>query len=88
MTILEAIKKAEERQKTISTNICKIYIRRKDWNDLVDPVDFACVYGEKSKTPFIKSENACAVGKESLLANDWGIFTHYNDWGIFTRYFD
>lgn len=79
MTILEAIKKAEEKQKTVSINTCKIYIHRKDWNNLVDPVDFAYVYGEKSKTPFIKSENACAVGKESLLANDWELFTHYFD---------
>lgn len=45
MTLLETIKKAEEKQKTLDA--CgKVYIRRKSWENLIDPVSFRWFYGE------------------------------------------
>lgn len=77
MTILEAIKKAEERQKTLGENTAKIYIRRKDWVNLLDPIDFSLVYGEYNITPFKKIVGGCALNKENLLNNNWELFTRY-----------
>ena len=78
MTILEVVKKAEEKQKTLGINTAKVYIRRHDWTNLVDPVDFGWVSGENTATPFKESSNGYAPSKESLLSNDWELFVrHY-----------
>ena len=77
MTILEAIKKAERLQNSIYANIAKVYIRRKGWTNLIDPVDLGWVSGEKTVTPFKESDNGYAPNKESLLSNDWELFIHY-----------
>ena len=79
MIILEAVKKAEEKQKTLSINTAKVYIRRKGWTNLINPVDFGWTSGENTATPFKESDNSYAPNKESLLANDWELFTHYFD---------
>ena len=45
MTLLEAIKEAEKKQKSLDA--CgKVYIRRKSWENLIDPVSFRWFYGE------------------------------------------
>ncbi len=76
MTLLEAIKKAEEKQKTLGENTAKVYIRRKDWVNLLDPVDFGWNFGENTATPFKESSNEYIPNK-SLLSNDWELFIHY-----------
>lgn len=76
MTILEAIKKAEEKQKTLGT--CgKVYIRRKSWVNLLDPADFRLVWGEYNTTPFKECASSYAPNKENLLSNNWELFTRY-----------
>lgn len=77
MTILEAIKKAEEKQNTLGENTAKVYICRKGWVNLLDPVDFSLVYGEYNITPFKKITSSYTPNKESLLSNNWELFTHY-----------
>jgi hypothetical protein len=45
MTLLEVIKEAEKKQKSLDA--CgKVYIRRKSWENLIDPVSFRWFYGE------------------------------------------
>ena len=77
MTLLEAIKNAGEKQKTLGEYTAKvyIYIRRRGWVNLVDPVDFVWVNGEKSEYPF-KIISTFKPDKESLLSNDWILFVH------------
>ena len=77
MTILEVIKRAEKRQKTLSKNTAKVYIRRKGWKNLVDPVNLNWVFGEHNATPFKESDNRYVPNKENLLSNDWELFTHF-----------
>lgn len=73
MTILEAVKKAEKKQKTLGT--CgKVYIRRKSWENLIDPVSFKWFYGEPL---FKEADISYAPSKEGLLSNDWELFTRY-----------
>lgn len=54
MTLLEALKKAEEKQKILGENTVKVYIRRKGWKNIIDPVDFAWMHG--LKLPFHKTK--------------------------------
>ena len=75
MTLLEAIKKAEEKQKNLSESTTKVYIRRKDWKNVVDPVDFAWMY--TSKLPFHKTNVEFKPNKDDVINNDWELFTHY-----------
>lgn len=69
MTLLEAIKKAEEKQKNLSESITKVYIRRKGWKNVVDPVDFAWMY--TSKLPFHKANVKFKPSKDDVINNDW-----------------
>lgn len=75
MTLLEAIKKAEEKQKTLGENTVKVYIRRKDWKNIIDPVDFTWMYG--LKLPFHKTNVEFKPNKDDVINNDWELFTHY-----------
>ena len=77
MTLLEAIKKAEEKQNTLGENTAKVYIRRKGWVNLLDPVNFSLVWGEYNTTPFKECASSYAPNKENLLSNNWELFTHY-----------
>lgn len=77
MTLLEVIKKAEEKQKTLGENTAKVYIRRKGWVNLLDPINFSLVYGEYNITPFKECVSDYAPNKENLLSNNWELFTHY-----------
>lgn len=73
MTLLEAIKEAEKKQKNLGA--CgKVYIRRKSWENLIDPVSFRWFYGEPL---FKKADISYTPSKESLLSNDWELFTRY-----------
>lgn len=76
MTLLEAIKKAEEKQKTLGENTAKVYIYRKGWVNLLNPVDFSLVCGEYNITPFKELVSGYIPNKESLLSNDWVLFVH------------
>lgn len=69
MTLLEAIKKAEEKQKNLSESITKVYIRRKGWKNVVDPVDFAWMY--TSKLPFHKTNVKFKPSKNDIINYDW-----------------
>lgn len=73
MTLLEAIKEAEKKQKSLDA--CgKVYIRRKSWENLIDPVSFRWFYVEPL---FKKADISYTPSKESLLSNDWELFTRY-----------
>lgn len=73
MTLLEAIKEAEKKQKSLDA--CgKVYIRRKSWENLIDPVSFRWFYDEPL---FKKADISYTPSKESLLSNDWELFTRY-----------
>ena len=69
MTLLEVIKKAEEKQKILGENTTKVYIRRKDWKNVVDPVDFAWMY--TSKLPFHKTNVKFKPSKNDIINYDW-----------------
>lgn len=89
MTFLEAIKEAEEKQKTLSENTAKIYIRRRDWANLIDPVDFLWMYtpfninkplaesNSISILPFHKTNIEFKPNKVDIINNDWELFTYY-----------
>ena len=72
MTLLEAIKKAEEKQKVLGESATKVYIRRKGWKNVVDPVDFAWMY--TSKLPFHKTNVEFKPRKNDIINNDWELF--------------
>ena len=72
MTLLEVIKKAEEKQKILGENTTKVYIRRKGWKNVVDPVDFAWMY--TSKLPFHKTNVKFKPGKNDIINYDWELF--------------
>lgn len=72
MTLLEVIKKAEEKQKILGENTTKIYIRRKGWKNVVDSVDFAWMY--TSKLPFHKTNVEFKPKKNDIINNDWELF--------------
>lgn len=69
MTLLEAIKKAEEKQKKLGESTTKVYIRRKGWKNVVDPVDFAWMY--ISKLPFHKTNVKFKPSKNDIINYDW-----------------
>ena len=75
MTLLEALKKAEEKQKTLGENTVKVYIRRKGWKNIIDTVDFTWMHG--LKLPFHKTNVEFKPNKDDLINNDWELFTHY-----------
>lgn len=72
MTLLEVIKKAEEKQKILGENTTKVYIRRKGWKNVVDPVDFAWMY--TSKLPFHKTNVKFKPSKNDIINYDWELF--------------
>lgn len=72
MTLLEAIKKAEEKQKTLGENTVKVYIRRKGWKNVIDPVDFMWMYA--SKLPFYKTNVEFKPSKNDIINNNWELF--------------
>lgn len=72
MTLLEAIKKAEEKQNILGENTTKVYIRRKGWKNVVDPVDFAWMY--TSKLLFHKTNMEFKPRKNDIINNDWELF--------------
>ncbi len=72
MTILEAIKEAEEKQKNLGESTTKVYIRRKGWKNVVDPVDFAWMY--TSKLPIHKTNVEFKSSKDDVINNDWELF--------------
>lgn len=72
MTLLEAIKKAEEKQKILGESTTKVYICRKGWKNVVDPVDFAWMY--TSKLPFHKTNVEFKPRKNDIINNDWELF--------------
>lgn len=80
MTLLEVIKKAEEKQKILGENI-KVYIRRPNWNNkLVDPTDFTLVnvsseLGEPRCT-FNKTPTEFCPNKYDMNSNSWELFIH------------
>lgn len=71
MTLLEVIKKAEEKQKILG-NTTKVYIRRKSWKNVIDPVDFAWMY--TSKLLFHKTNMEFKPRKNDIINNDWELF--------------
>lgn len=71
MTLLEVIKKAEEKQKFLG-NTTKVYIRRKGWKNVIDPVDFAWMY--TSKLPIHKTNMEFKPRKNDIINNDWELF--------------
>lgn len=75
MTLLETIKKAEEKQKTLGENTVKVYIRRKGWKNIIDPVDF--VWMHSLKLPFHKTNVKFKPNKDDVINNDWELFIHY-----------
>ena len=89
MTLLEAIKKAEEKQNTLGESTAKVYIRRKGWTNLVDPIDFLWTYTpfnidkslveSNSTLPFRKASIKFNPNKDDVTNknNDWELFTHY-----------
>ncbi len=80
MTLLEVIKKAEEKQKILGENTAKVYIRRKDWSNVIDPVAFVWVYApldENLTLPFRKTSTKFEPSKGDVTNNDWELFTHY-----------
>lgn len=72
MTLLEAIKKAEEKQKVLGENTTKVYIRRKGWKNVIDPVDFAWMY--TLKFPFYKTDIKFKPSKDDVINTDWVLF--------------
>lgn len=81
MTLLEVIKKAEEEQKTLG-DIAKVYIRRKSWKNIIDPVDFVWMHG--LKLPLHKTNMEFKPSKNDIINYDWELFY---DWKLFTCYF-
>ena len=71
MTLLEVIKKAEEKQKILG-NTTKVYIRRKSWKNVIDPVDFTWMY--TSKLLFHKTNMEFKPRKNDIINNDWELF--------------
>lgn len=72
MTLLEAIKKAEEKQKILGENTTKVYIRKKGWKNAIDPVDFVWIY--TSKLPFHKTDVKFRLNRDDVINNDWELF--------------
>ena len=72
MTLLEAIKKAEEKQNILGENTTKVYIRRKGWKNVIDPVDFAWMHG--LKLPLHKTNIEFKPSKNDIINNDWELF--------------
>lgn len=72
MTLLEAIKKAEEKQNILGENTTKVYIRRKGWKNVVDPVDFAWMHG--LKLPLHKTNIEFKPNKDDIINSDWELF--------------
>lgn len=72
MTLLEAIKKAEEKQKVLGESATKVYIRRKGWKNIIDPVDF--VWIRTSNFPFYKTNVKFKPSKNDIINNDWELF--------------
>ncbi len=89
MTLSEAIKKAEEKQNTLDKNTAKVYIRRRGWNNLIDPVDFLWMYtpfninkplaesNSISILPFHKTNIEFKLNKIDIINNDWELFIYY-----------
>lgn len=72
MTLLEALKKAEEKQKILGESITKVYIRRKGWKNIIDPVDFVWMHG--LKLPFHKTNVEFKPGRDDVINDDWELF--------------
>lgn len=72
MTLLEVIKKAEEKQKILGENTTKVYIRRKGWKNVIDPVDFAWMHG--LKLPLHKTNIEFKPSKDDVINTDWELF--------------
>lgn len=84
MTLLEAIKEAEKIQKELASKklaskCVKIYIYRKEWSILVDPVNFTRIHGYWDKKPFTPYETSGEFypNKNDVISNDWELFKHY-----------
>lgn len=74
MTLLEAIKRAEEEQKILGENTTKVYICRKGWKIVVvDPVDLALMYILK-KSLIYKANIKFKPGKDDIINSDWKLF--------------
>ena len=82
MTLLEAIKKAEETQKTLGENIVKVYIRRIGWKNVVDPVNFLWV-----RTPLDESISAICKTPIKFHPNKNDVINNNNDWELFTHFY-
>lgn len=84
MTLLEAIKLADKKQKYLGENV-KVYIYRHDWNNkLVDTVDFTWALArtpiEKSyPTIFRRTSIIFRPNKDDIISDDWKLFTYYLD---------
>ena len=73
MTLLESIKKAEEKQKILGENATKVYIRKKGWKIVVvDPVDFALKYILNSL--IYKTNIKIKPSKDDIINNNWELF--------------